>query len=509
MKTKSSLLDSLNQIFGKEKPLVKLLSTSSGFYLYDTGTNKMLGCEKDIHDLLNELLKNSVKRAAARFIGEYGESRFVRAAAEIIDAVEEEKILKVKKACRFGQSDHFSDLKDVLSDSVQGVNLEVTQDCNLRCIYCIYQDHVKEKRQYSHKEMSIEIAAKAIDLLKKHSSSVDDVSIGFFGGEPLKSFSLIKQSVEFAKKVFTQQKVNFNITTNGTLISREIAEFLITEGFFVMVSLDGPKEYHDKFRKDAKGNGSFERTLNGLRLLSNAYSKQKNGTIAINLVNTPPFNQDKLDAIDQFFKELEWLPDVHILSRNPNNNSIPIEYVRESGQGNDKGLFGWAIDQYRIDFDQSNAIIKGQVEERFAKFLQRPVLTEPASSYPLNGCCVPGQRKNYITADGFIQVCEKMPDNSPYLGHVNTGFDFERIKKVYVDEYARKSLDECSRCWALRLCDVCYIYAFNDDGELDMNKKRRHCKSILDSVETSMCYFLTLMDEHPGKLDYLYHFEIK
>ena len=512
MRKKDLLIGSLEQVFGTEKPLARMLSTPTGYYLYDTGTNKILGCKKQVYLLLDDLLNKEFHHAVDNYLSHYGESLFIEASREIVETMENEKILSAKKAVRFGLSDHFRNLRDVLSSEVQTINLELTHQCDLRCLYCIYQEHFTRKRNYSPKEMSFDTACKAIRLLKDHSSGNDSVSIGFYGGEPLKKFSLIRESVRYAREIFPQgQKIGFNVTTNATLVTPEVADFLIKEGFTVTVSLDGPRQFHDRFRIDKKGNGSFDKTLNGLKLLSEKYNRyEKKGRLLINMVYTPPFNGKKLDIINRFFKGLEWLPEnVHITSSYPADNSIPLEYAHLEDLEEDKSLFDWAFENYRTGFEKSDAIVRGQIEERFAKFIKRPVLTEPVDSYMLNGCCVPGQKKNYITVDGDIQMCEKMPGNCPPLGHVDTGFDYETIERVYIREYAQKSLPVCSRCWGLRLCDVCYLYAFNEKGQLDIDKKSRHCGSVMEHIEKSLCHFVTVLDENPEKVDYLYNFDIK
>jgi len=512
MSEKDLLIVLLEQVFGTEKPLARMLRTPNGYYLYDTGTNKILACRKEVYLLLDNLLNQDFHHAVDDYISLYGEARFIEASKEIVEAMEKEKILSAKKATRFGLSGHFKNLKDLLKSEVQGINLEVTQECNLRCGYCIYQDHFTGKRNYSSKEMSFDTACKAIRLLKDHSSGKDTLSIGVYGGEPLKKFSLIRECVRYAKEIFPrEQKIGFNVTTNAALLTPEAADFLVKEGVNVTVSLDGPREFHDRFRTDAKGNGSFDKTLRGLKLLSEKYNRsEKKGRLLINVVYTPPFSGEKMDTINRFFRGLEWLPgNVHIISSYPADNSIPPGYTHGDGAEEDEPLFDWAFKNYRTGFEKSDALVKGQIEERFAKFIQRPVLSEPVDRYMLNGCCVPGQKKNYITADGYIQVCEKMPGNSPPLGHVDTGFDYETIERIYIREYAQKSLPVCAGCWGLRLCDVCYLYVFNEKGQLDIDKKSRHCASVMAHVEQSLCHFVTLLEENPGKLDYLKHFNIK
>jgi uncharacterized protein len=505
---KNSYIDFLKGTFESEKPLACLLRTDSSYYLYDTGTNKILECEKEVFDLLHGLFFNEVNQAIDDFVTSHGEKGFVAAASEIVKAMESEKILQVKKAAKFGLSDHFKNVDEILNSSIQSINIEVTQQCGQRCHYCIYNDHFKEKRNYSDMAMSIETGRKAIDFLKEHSFNHDTVMMGFYGGEPLSRFPFIKSCVEYAGEIFDKQRVIFNITTNATLITPEIAEYLLQNGFSVLVSIDGPESIHNRYRKDAKGNGSYQKAMRGLKILAEKYNQIKNGQISINAVYAPPYSEEKLNMINDHFRGLEWLPKVNVLTQYPNNGSITDEFMPENGVEEDKDLTQWAFEKYKTGYGNSDPMIKGVLENRFTKLIQRPVLTEPGDRYALNGCCLPGQRKCYIAADGLIHICEKISTYAPPIGNVETGLDLETIKKVYIDDYAEKSIGYCSRCWGIRLCDVCYIHAFNERGELEMKRKDVYCQSILNSLGTSLKNFVTLMEKNPGGLDYLYQYEI-
>jgi len=206
----------LKKIFFPQKPLARLLKTGSGYYLYDTGTNKILGCSETVYTLTNRLLEKEWTEAVDGFISDYGENEFVDAAKEIISAVESENILSAFSASPNGMSGHLSrDISSFLENSVRVINLELTEECNLRCVYCIYQDHFTEKRNYGGKVMNFDTARAAIDMLKKHSSLQKEISIGFYGGEPLIRFPFIKECVKYARNIFNRQKITFNITTEG------------------------------------------------------------------------------------------------------------------------------------------------------------------------------------------------------------------------------------------------------------------------------------------------------
>jgi uncharacterized protein len=321
---KGFYLDFLGKVFGTGKPLAKLIDTGSGYYLYDTGTNKILACRREVYDLLTGLFQEDVQLAIGNFISRYSDKEFLVSSEEIVEAINTENILLLKKATNFGLSDHLRNLRQVLNTSMQAMHMELTEKCHMNCGYCVYQGHYKEKRNYSDKSMNLETAKKAIEFLKNHSADSDTVMIGFYGGEPLQRFSLIKDCVEYAKKIIKDKEIKFNMTTNAVSVTPEIAEYLINEGFSLLVSLDGPKEIHDRYRKDVNGKGSFDRAINGLKLLADKYREKKKGMISINAVYTPPYSEEKINRINDFFKQLTWLPTVNVFINYHNQNSLPV-----------------------------------------------------------------------------------------------------------------------------------------------------------------------------------------
>lgn len=499
----------LYETWKETKPLAKLFRSASSGYLYDTGTNKILACRDEVYDLLRLLFERDVDEAIIEFTCKYSEKELLKSFKEIVSAMDEENVLMTKKASTFNLSSHYKDIVEILNTQVQSVNLEITQECNLRCLYCIYNDHHEYKRGHSNRRMSMETAKKAIEFTRNHSSQSEFVSIGFYGGEPLERFSFISNCVKYAKDIFDTPKLRFNITTNGTLLNEKIGKYLMQEGFTVMVSIDGPQEIHDRYRKDEAGNGSFKKTMKGLKILARYCNELKNGAISLNVVYAPPFSSRKLDEIRDYFGGIEWLPqNTNITTYYPTERTVPAHLVSEADLNEDKDVTLWAFEKYKEASEKAGTMIKSLLELRFAKLIQRPVFRKPLDAYYLNGCCEPGQRKSYIAADGKIHVCEKISSFAPTVGDVETGFDLETIQKFYIDEYGKKSMVNCANCWALRLCDVCYISAIDSHGHFDMEKKSQYCRMKCISYESTLGHLLTLMEEKPANLEYLKHFEM-
>lgn len=82
-----------------------------------------------------------------------------------------------------------------------------------------------------------------------HSVDRENISIGFYGGEPLLNFDLIKNIVNYANNIFLGKELIYSITTNLTVITNEMLRFFEDNKFEIMVSLDGAKESNDKNRK--------------------------------------------------------------------------------------------------------------------------------------------------------------------------------------------------------------------------------------------------------------------
>lgn len=145
------------------------------------------------------------------------------------------------------------DKKNFLSQnhSLDHLVILITEECNLRCGYC----YINNKPG----TMSKNTALKAVELLFAENKPPNDVSIAFFGGEPLLKPKMIEFIHDYAinKSEETRRKISFSMTTNGTLLSEENAEMIERLGIKVTISLDGIKESHDKHRRTITGEGSF------------------------------------------------------------------------------------------------------------------------------------------------------------------------------------------------------------------------------------------------------------
>lgn len=150
-----------------------------------------------------------------------------------------------------------------LFPSITQMELILTQGCNLACGYCF------EKEMLGYRRMPEDIARKAIDLLFNYSGHSENLNTTLFGGEPLLNLPALKSTVKYAEKKAAERgkSIFFNMTTNGTLITENIAEYLSAHKIKALVSIDGMQATHDRFRTDKSGKGTFEPAVEGLMLL--------------------------------------------------------------------------------------------------------------------------------------------------------------------------------------------------------------------------------------------------
>jgi uncharacterized protein len=495
-------------------PLARLFKTSDNCYLYDTGTNKILDCSEVVFDMLERLFTMDIDRAVDDFNQKYDHDMdfFIHAADNIKAAIETEKVLITMEARGFEKSGHFTNFEESIDSRLEILLLEVTEQCNLRCGYCVYNEPVTDKRDHGRKDMSLETAYKAIDYLNAHSYNREDVTIGFYGGEPLLRFPFLKSVLEYAKFVIKDRELYFTLTTNGVMLTPEIAGFLADNNMRVLLSIDGPQEIHDLYRVDVGGKGTFSRAVQGLNNLAEAYGDTAKDKISFSIVYAPPFSERKLDSIAKHLEEMPWFPEgLSVTISYPSRGSVPIDRFPEGIPSEDKSLREWAYERFLESYTgigEVDSLAKSVIEKPLALLMNRSVLKEPLDHYFLNGCCIPGVRRLYVSTEGKFHVCERVNTTAPTIGDVDSGIDIEAIKKIYIEGYDKLSRPVCSKCWVARMCSACYIDVF-DDKKLDLDTKLKTCANVKITSEETLKFYCSLLELKPEGLDYLSDYDLK
>ena len=221
-----------------DTPYIHVFTCSTGCYVYDVNTDTILKITEDSYDRLHRNVS----------LSNYN--------GELLQLMQNGYLKKNR--VRISEHPASALLKNYYESKIHSLVLQVTQQCNLRCRYCVYSGHYKG-RTHSGRRMSWNIAKQAIDLVVGHSRDCSEFEFGFYGGEPLLAFDLIKQCVEYIHRRFPGKSVTYYLTTNATLLTCEMMDFFCKNEFMLTISLDGPEYIHDKYRvyADVSRRGTF------------------------------------------------------------------------------------------------------------------------------------------------------------------------------------------------------------------------------------------------------------
>jgi len=175
-----------------------------------------------------------------------------------------DQIQSLKDAGQLFAPDTFAPMAGTLKEKTAGVVkalcLHVAHTCNLNCSYCFAS---QGKYHGDRAVMSYEVGKQALDFLVANSGKRRNLEVDFFGGEPLMNFRVVKDLVAYARSIEKEKGKNFRftLTTNGVLVDDDVIAWANKECSNVVLSLDGRKEVHDRFRVDYAGKGSWEKIV--------------------------------------------------------------------------------------------------------------------------------------------------------------------------------------------------------------------------------------------------------
>ena len=243
-----------------EIPFIKLFRTVKACYIFDVNTTSIIRIDRDIYLELERLVSGIITY-------------------EQLSNVSQDKVNKLKKQGFLEPCKLDLEIKHAVADQIENyiqnnvhqLILQVTQNCNLRCKYCVYSGSYVN-RVHTKKRMSIETAKKAIDFYRKHNGNLEVAMISFYGGEPLLEMKLIHEIIAYANKVFKGKNIRYNMTTNATLLNDEIVKFLYENDISITISLDGPQAIQDNSRVFAEsGKGTFDVIMKKLDYIKKNY----------------------------------------------------------------------------------------------------------------------------------------------------------------------------------------------------------------------------------------------
>lgn len=462
---------------GSNRPLIKLFKTVGKYYVYDTNRNIILNISSKQYKILENCIEDDNQGYAE---------------IEEIDKLRKEGFLSSNRVKEIVHP--YDELASFyLENNIKMLILQVTQQCNFRCEYCVYSGNYLT-RTHSSKKMSISTAFKGIDFIINHSKNNNKINIGFYGGEPLLEFDFVKKCIEYAEEKAEGKDVEFNMTTNGSLLNDEIVEFLYKHNVSLTISLDGPKEIQDSHRKFAFTNcGSFDKVMKNIENIEKKFPMYVD-RILFNAVLDP---QNDFSCIDKFFLNYKGVKDIFMTSGLISNNSRKSEIEMSEDYYIKREYELFRIFYCLLKKKDTKKCSRIVMEEygnlsKFAKELT-PQSKISEKNHP-SGACVPGVQRLFMNTDGFFYPCERVSETSELMriGHVNTGFDMDKVKKLL--NIGRVNENVCKNCWAIRLCSICASMMDSGEEEFSAKRKEECCKKVKKSIEETFKDYCVLRE---------------
>lgn len=174
----------------------------------------------------------------------------------------------------------------------------VGASCNLRCKYCYYLEKSHLYRNAPARVMSDELLERFVQEYIQ-AQTMSQVLFTWHGGEPLmRPLSFYRKAVALQEKYAFGRQIDNTIQTNGTLLTDEWCEFFKEHNWLVGISIDGPQEFHDEYRRTASDNPSWQKVMRGIRLLRK-HGVEWNAMAVVN-----DFNAGYPLEFYHFFKEM-------------------------------------------------------------------------------------------------------------------------------------------------------------------------------------------------------------
>ena len=340
-------------------------------------------------------------------------------------------------------------LKEKTAGVVKALCLHVAHTCNLNCSYCFAsQGNYHGERAV----MSFEVGKRALDFLVENSGSRRNLEVDFFGGEPLMNFQVVKDLVAYARSIEQEKGKNFRftLTTNGMLVDDDVIEFANKECHNVVLSLDGRKEIHDRFRVDYNGKGSWETIVPKFQKFVEAREGKGYYMRGTFTHRNPDFLEDIRQMLDLGFSELSMEP-VVCAEGDPSaltEEDLPVvmeqyEKLAELMLQRDKEGKPFTFYHYMIDLTGGPCIYKR-----------------------ISGC---GSGTEYmaVTPWGDLYPCHQFVGEEKFrLGDIWEGVTNTAIQSEFANcnVYAHP---ECRDCWARLYCSGgCAANAYHSTGSV-------------------------------------------
>lgn len=372
---------------------------------------------------------------------------------------------------------------------LQTLVMNLTNQCNLSCQYCYEFGEDKIATPEGRKKfMDWETAKTSVDFLFAQSEGRRAVHVTFFGGETLMNFPLLQSVVDYSRTRAEERgvSVDFSLTTNATLLTPAIIDYLAENRVGVTVSLDGPREMNDKFRIFANGRGSYDIIAPKVRdLLARHHTRPIAARVTMTSHAMDVFKIYRHLKHDLGFHEVGFAP----VTTSPDR----LYSINEPGMDEVFAQFGELAKEYLQFALRGELHGFSNVSDTLAELHQGVNKSHP---------CGAGLGLVGVGPSGDIAPCHRFVDSDQHaLGSVFSGID-KKKQSAFLDRGNIQAKPDCHTCWARPLCaGGCHHEAFVRYGDTG-HPNLHYCTWIRGWTHTCLEIYGVIAEKNPSFLEY-------
>ncbi len=359
----------------------------------------------------------------------------------------------------------------------------VNTGCNLSCTYCYKEDLATPS---AGEKMELETAVQSFELLLREGAENDRLNLVFFGGEPLSNMPLIRSMVDYAERRAAEEGkiVDFTMTSNATLLTEAIVDFLDAHRFGLSISMDGPKALHDLRRKTVGGKGTYDVVAKKARMLLSRYRSRPVGarvTMTAGVTDVVGIHHHLKNEIG--FYEVGFAPVT----------------------AGDVAMYNLSADELIEVFEGMKTLGESYVEgalrgENTGFSNMHQLMTDLAQGTRKSLPCGAGVGLLAVDKDGDLNLCHRFTGSSmPKFGNV-----FDGIDKPALGSFLEDAMDlegrTCETCRIRNLCaGGCYHESYSR-FEDPLHPVWHYCELMRDWVDFGISAYTRIITQNPSYL---------
>jgi len=374
--------------------------------------------------------------------------------------------------------------KRIERTAINTVVLNVNTGCNLSCTYCYKEDLDTPS---AGRRMDVETAKASVEMLLKESPDEPRYTVVFFGGEPLSNRQLIEHVVEYCELRFRSlgKQVDFVMTTNATLLTEEIIDWLDAHRFGLSISIDGPRKIHDLNRRTVGGSGTYDVVRRKVDMLLKRYRSRPVGarvTLTSGVTDIEGIWDHLFNELG--FAEVGFAPvtsgELDTFNLGPDELALVFANMKTLG----RRYLTAALKNRNIGFSNLHQLIT-DLHEGHKKSLP----------------CGAGLKMLAVDHKGDLNLCHRFTGSTlPTFGNVRDGVAQEQLND-FLSERLDRSGTGCDSCRIRNLCSGgCYHESYARYGD-PAHPTYHYCELMRDWIDFGIEVYSRIIAGNPAFID--------